>query len=103
MRYLVGQVTNDTCPVHVWCYPHSLTKMDNYKRTTVTNKRTMIPTTVTVRDMSGQVDKFTLDRNGFQLHRHELKIDCPVQEYYGSEENLQSEYYPKMEQLIKDV
>lgn len=71
-------------------------------RTTVTNKRSTVPTTVSVSDITGREDTFTLDRHGFQLCRHNVKSQC-AKEGYDNEQRIEEEYYPEMEQLLKDV
>lgn len=73
------------------------------KRTTVTNKRAMIPTKVTVKDITGREDKFTLDGNGFQFCRHRINTQMQMEEYYYNEEHIRSKYYSEMEQMLKDV
>ena len=79
-----------------------LTRIGTQNRTTVTNKRSMVATTVSVSDITGQEDAFTLDRHGFQLCRHDVKSQC-AKEGYGNEKLIEEEYYPVMEQLLKDV
>lgn len=62
----------------------------------------MIPTAVTVTDITGQEGMFTLDKNGFQLCHHEIKSNCRESGYHDKD-RVEAEYYPEMEQLLKDV
>ncbi|CAK7203345.1 hypothetical protein SEUCBS139899_006078 [Sporothrix eucalyptigena] len=54
--------------------------------------------TVTVHDVTGEEDKYTLDGNGFQyVHR-------PAEETeFTDEDHIRKVYYPETEQLLKDV
>lgn len=79
-----------------------LTPTVAHNRTTVTNKRSTIATNVSVSDISGREDTFTLDRHGFQLCRHEAKSPC-AEKGYGNEKEIEEEYYPEMEQFLKDM
>jgi len=68
----------------------------------------MIATPVTVTDLAGQEDDFTLDKCGFQLVSHEIKSkSLQLGGYYGptgdDDEKIKADYYPEMEQMIKDV
>jgi hypothetical protein len=51
----------------------------------------------TIHDISGDVDEFNLDDQGFQYVNHESK----EKEFYD-EEKIKNEYYPEIEQLLKD-
>jgi hypothetical protein len=62
----------------------------------------MVPTTVTVTDITGQEGMFTLDSVGFQLCHHEVKSDCR-EEGYRDKDKVEAEYYAEMEQLLKNV
>ena len=57
---------------------------------------------MSVSDITGQEDNFTLDRHGFQLCRHEVKSQCREDEY-SDEMRIKDEYYLEMEQLLKEV
>ena len=70
-------------------------------RTTVTNKRSTIATTVVVSDITGQ-ENFTLDHHGFQLYRHDVRSSCRDYEY-RDDKAIKDEYYPEMEELLKEV
>ncbi|KAL1874770.1 hypothetical protein VTK73DRAFT_189 [Phialemonium thermophilum] len=72
------------------------------EKSTVTNKRTMIPTQVTVSDITGREDQFTLDKTGFQLFRHEDKSPCRL-DGYRDEERIKTEYFAEMEQMMKEA
>jgi hypothetical protein len=53
---------------------------------------------VTVRDVAGEEDKYTLDKSGFQFHRH-----TSVEKDFVNDEQIKASYYPETEQLLKDV
>jgi hypothetical protein len=53
---------------------------------------------VTVRDVRGLEEDFTLDRNGFQLHKH-----IASEKDFVDDEKIKSGYYAETEQLLKDV
>jgi hypothetical protein len=53
---------------------------------------------VTVRDVRGREKDFTLDRNGFQLHRHTAS-----EKDFIDDEKIKAGYYAETEQLLKDV
>ena len=53
---------------------------------------------VTIHDVSGDEDKYTLDTYGFQFVKHESK----EKDFYDVEK-IKTEYYPETEQLVKDV
>ncbi|KAK3694386.1 hypothetical protein B0T22DRAFT_402970 [Podospora appendiculata] len=63
----------------------------------VTNERPMVPTPVTVTDVTGDERSFTLDRHGFQFHSHTSK----EKEFH--EKEVPANYYPECEQLLKDI
>ncbi|KAL2159074.1 hypothetical protein VTH06DRAFT_2833 [Thermothelomyces fergusii] len=60
--------------------------------------RPTVAVQVEVIDISGNEDKYTLDRHGFQFVRHESK-----EKDFLNEEQIKSFYYPETEQLLKDV
>lgn len=62
----------------------------------------MVPTTVSISDITGREESFKLDTHGFQLYRHEVKSRCRDDEY-TNDEMIKAGYYPEMEQLLKDV
>lgn len=62
----------------------------------------MVPTTVTVTDITDQKGMFTLDRNGFQLCHHKVMSSCR-EDGYHDKNKVEAEYYSEMEQLLKDV
>jgi hypothetical protein len=53
---------------------------------------------VTVRDVRGREKDFTLDGNGFQLHRNTAS-----EKEFIDDEKIKSGYYAETEQLLKDV
>lgn len=53
---------------------------------------------VTVHDIGGEVDKYTLDKNGFQIFSHQS-----AEKDFVDDEKIKAEYYPETEQLLKDA
>ncbi|RFU75259.1 hypothetical protein TARUN_7001 [Trichoderma arundinaceum] len=53
---------------------------------------------VTIHDVAGEEDKYTLDKNGFQIYRHPS-----VEKDFVDDEQIKALYYPETEQLLKDV
>jgi hypothetical protein len=53
---------------------------------------------VTVQDVRGHEKDFTLDGNGFQLHRHTAS-----EKDFMDDEKIKAGYYVETEQLLKDV
>lgn len=53
---------------------------------------------VTVRDVRGSEDNFTLDKNGFQFYKH-----VSTEKDFLDDEKIKAEYYPETEQLLKDA
>lgn len=53
---------------------------------------------VTVRDVRGREKDFTLDGNGFQLHRHTAS-----EKDFLDDEKIKNGYYAETEQLLKDA
>ncbi|PNP60305.1 hypothetical protein THARTR1_00329 [Trichoderma harzianum] len=56
------------------------------------------PTYVTIRDVAGEEDKYTLDKNGFQFHRH-----TSIEKDFLDDDQIKAQYYSETEQLLKDV
>lgn len=69
---------------------------------TVTNKRATVAKTVAITDITGMEDIFTLDKNGFQLIRHDFKSRCQ-EDGYRNKAMVETEYLPVMEKLLKDM
>lgn len=53
---------------------------------------------VTIHDVAGHEKEFTLDGNGFQLHKH-----TSVEKDFVDDDQIKASYYPEVEQLLKDV
>jgi hypothetical protein len=53
---------------------------------------------VTVRDVTGHEDGYSLDRNGFQFYRHTAS-----EKDFLDDEQIKQGYYKETEQLLKDV
>jgi hypothetical protein len=53
---------------------------------------------VTVRDIRGRERDFTLDGNGFQVHRHTAS-----EKDFLDDDKIKSGYYTETEQLLKEV
>lgn len=60
-----------------------------------------MPQRVVVRDITGEEDKYTLDKHAFQLHRHASKLK--ELDEFRDDEKVKAEYYPESAQLLKDV
>jgi hypothetical protein len=56
------------------------------------------PKSVTVHDITGDEDKYTLDSHGFQFVKHESK-----EKDFLDDKKIKAEYYPEVEQLLKDA
>ena len=54
--------------------------------------------TMLVHDLRGQEDHFSLDKNGFQIHRHISK-----EKDFLETEPIEKRYLPEVEQLVKDM
>ena len=64
----------------------------------VTNERATVSKPVTVTDITGEEDKYTLDSCGFQLFPHESK-----EKEFLDEAKFKDAYFRETEQLLKDV
>jgi hypothetical protein len=71
--------------------PAFVGKPETYDRPAVT-----LP--VTIHDVSGHELEYTLDKNGFQFYYHESK-----EKDFVDDEKIKAEYYPEVEQLLKDA
>jgi hypothetical protein len=65
---------------------------------TVTNNRPTVPVSVTVHDITGEEDKYTLDGNGFQLVRHATEFSD-----FRNDEAVEADYLPDVGRLVKEV
>jgi hypothetical protein len=54
--------------------------------------------TVTVRDITGDENKYTLDSHGFQIYNHTAN-----EKDFVDDEQIKSGYYKEVEQLLKDA
>lgn len=52
----------------------------------------------TVHDISGETEKYTLDRNGFQIYNH-----TSAEKDFLDEDKIKAAYYAETEQLLKDA
>jgi hypothetical protein len=59
--------------------------------------RPFVAQNVVVHDISGEEDKYTLDSHGFQYVKHESK-----EKDFLDDEQIKAQYYPEIEQLLKD-
>lgn len=53
---------------------------------------------VTVTDITGQEDLYHLDNHGFQIYKH-----TSAEKDFVDDEKIKTEYYPEVEQLLKDA
>jgi hypothetical protein len=56
------------------------------------------PIDVKVNDITGEEDKYTFDTHGFQIYKHESE-----EKDFQDEEKIKNDYYPEIEQLLKDA
>ena len=63
-----------------------------------TYERPRQPLNVTVHDIRGEVDKYTLDGNGFQIYSH-----TSTEKDFLDDNKIRADYYPEIEQLLKDA
>ena len=63
-----------------------------------TYERPFEPLDVVVQDIRGREDQFTLDKNGFQIYRHESQ-----EKDFTDDDQIKAVYYPETEQLLKDA
>ncbi|KAI0489785.1 hypothetical protein F4859DRAFT_523661 [Xylaria cf. heliscus] len=67
---------------------------------TVKNERPTIAKPTIIRDITGDEDKYTLDRNGFQFVQRATRLRDA--DFHDSE-LVEAEYYPEARQLLKDI
>ncbi|OCL05477.1 hypothetical protein AOQ84DRAFT_275509, partial [Glonium stellatum] len=60
-----------------------------------TFERPVEPLDVTITDVSGNEDKYSLDGNGFQIYPH-----VSQEKDFNDDEKIKREYYPETEQLL---
>jgi len=63
-----------------------------------TYERPVETANVTITDVSGNEDKYSLDGNGFQIYPH-----VSEEKDFLDDEKIKREYYPETEQLLKDA
>ncbi|KAI1379883.1 hypothetical protein F4677DRAFT_442079 [Hypoxylon crocopeplum] len=63
-----------------------------------TYERPISPHAVHITDVTGKEAEYTLDKNGFQYHRHVAQ-----EKDFLDEDHIKAVYYPETEQLLKDV
>ena len=56
------------------------------------------PVTMPIKDIRGAAEKFTLDEQGFQFHRHASRFG----DFYN-EAAVKAEYYPEVARTVKDM
>lgn len=79
---------------NVSLYVHHFLRTEN-SETNPEKPRT--PRIVNIHDISGEIDEYSLDDHGFQYVNHESK-----DKEFLDEEKIKTEYYPEIEQLLKD-
>ena len=57
---------------------------------------------VVVEDISGREKDFTLEKNGFMLAKQDSKVMVTTNDLLDLEK-IQKEYYPEMEEWLKEV
>ncbi|KAI6085773.1 hypothetical protein F4821DRAFT_279102 [Hypoxylon rubiginosum] len=68
---------------------------------TVKNERPHTPQPVTVRDVSGEEEKYALDSHGFQFLAHQSQLSGL--RAFQDDDLVKAEYYPETAQLLKNV
>jgi len=63
-----------------------------------TYERPSEPLDVTVNDIRGEVEKYTLDNNGFQIYNH-----TSTEKDFLDDDKIKADYYAETEQLLKDA
>lgn len=63
-----------------------------------TYDRPTVPLDVTIRDVRGEEDQYTLDKNGFQIYQNVAN-----EKDFLDDEQIKAGYYPETEQLLKDA
>lgn len=61
------------------------------------DERPHVAKNVIIHDITGDEDKYTLDSHGFQYVKHESK-----EKDFLDDAKIKAEYYPEIEQLLKD-
>ena len=57
---------------------------------------------VTVEDIGGRESEFTLEKNGFMLAKQQTKVMLETDDLVN-DDKIKNEYYPEMEQWLKEV
>jgi hypothetical protein len=57
---------------------------------------------VTVEDIGGRESEFTLEKNGFMMAKQQTKVMLETEDLIN-DEKITKEYYPEMEQWLKEV
>ncbi len=70
-------------------HPSYVGKPETYYRPTV-------PLQATVHDIRGSEDKYTLDKTGFQIVKHESE-----EKDFVDDDHIKSVYYPEIEDILK--
>lgn len=63
-----------------------------------TYERPSAPQSVKITNIAGREAEFTLDKQGFQIHRHVAR-----EKDFIDDDHIKAVYYPETEQLLKDV
>lgn len=71
--------------------PAYIGKPESYERPTQ-------PLDVQVYDIKGEVDKYTLDGNGFQIYTYPS-----AEKDFRDDDKIKAEYYPETERLLKEA
>jgi len=62
------------------------------------NEKPIDTRNILVHDIRGEEDKYTLDKNGFQIHHHVSR-----EKDFLDDGEIEAVYYPEVEQLLKDA
>ena len=72
-------------------HPTYIGKPETYERPSET-------VNVTINDVRGKEDQYTLDGNGFTFYKH-----SSVEKDFADDDHIKAVYYPETEQLLKDA
>jgi hypothetical protein len=63
-----------------------------------TYERPAEPLDVTITDIRGEEKNYNLDKNGFEIYRH-----TSIEKDFVDDDQIKAQYYPEVEQLLKDA
>ena len=85
LNYMIDPQDGSAAP------PTILGRLETYDRPVASHQ-------VNITDITGHEEEYTLDKNGFEIYPYESR---PID--FSNEDAIRNEYYPAMEQLLKDA